>query len=62
MVQDFGFVLVMRELNLGCFALALKKEHKMRLGATHTVSLSEVREEARNRRKLLREKQLKRIK
>lgn len=27
----------------------------MRLGATHTVSLSEVREEARNRRKLLRE-------
>lgn len=34
----------------------------MRLGATHTVSLSEVREEAHNRRKLLREKQLKRIK
>ena len=34
----------------------------MRLGATHTVPLSEVRREARNRRKLLREKQLKRIK
>jgi len=34
----------------------------MRLGATHTVSLSEVREEVHNRRKLLREKQLKRIK
>lgn len=33
-----------------------KKEHKMGLGATHTVSLLEAREEARNSRKLLREK------
>lgn len=33
-----------------------KKEHKMGLGATHTVSLLEAREEALNCRKLLREK------
>ncbi|OCG32821.1 hypothetical protein A9G29_05285 [Gilliamella sp. Fer2-1] len=33
-----------------------KREHRMGLGATHTVSLAEAREEARNCRKLLREK------
>lgn len=33
-----------------------KREHKIGLGATHTVSLAEAREEARNCRKLLREK------
>lgn len=33
-----------------------KREHKMGLGAIHTVSLAEAREEARSCRKLLREK------
>lgn len=38
-----------------CFNVE-KREHKIGLGTSHTVTLSEVREEARNCRKLLREK------
>ena len=53
---DFSLALENQEQYLGYFVLILKREHWIRLGATHTVSLSEVREEARNCRKLLREK------
>ena len=56
MTMEVDFALENQEQNLRYFVLILKREHWIRLGATHTVSLSEVREEARNCRKLLREK------